>query len=93
MYDVDTISCNEFLQVRCSAHILNLIVQRGLKNAHVSIERIRNVVRYVKSSPRRLERFKSCADRQKVACQASLVLDVPTRWNLTYSMLEVAEKY
>ncbi|XP_059453467.1 zinc finger BED domain-containing protein RICESLEEPER 2-like [Corylus avellana] len=93
MYDEDTICFNEFLHVRCSAHILNLIVQRGLKDAHDSIERVRNVVRYVKSSPKRLERFKSCADRQKVVCQASLVLDVPTRWNSTYSMLEVAEKY
>jgi hypothetical protein len=93
MYESDTISCNEFLHVRCSAHILNIIVQRGLRNAHDSIERIRNLVRYVKSSPKRLEKFKSCADRQKVTCQASLVLDVPTRWNSTYSMLEVAEKY
>jgi hypothetical protein len=24
---------------------------------------------------------------------ASLTLDVPTRWNFTYTMLEVAEKY
>jgi hypothetical protein len=51
------------------------------------------VVRYVKSSPKKLEMFKSCADRQKVGCHFSLVLDVSTRWNSTYSMLEVVEKY
>ena len=56
MYDADTISCNEFLYVRCSIHILNLIVQRGLNDAHDSIERIRNMVRYAKSSPKRLEK-------------------------------------
>jgi hypothetical protein len=92
-FDEETICYNEFMHVRCNAHVLNLIVQRGLKNAHNSIGRIRNLVRYVKSSPQRLEKFKSCADRQKIACHSSLVLDVPTRWNSTYSMLEVAEKY
>jgi hypothetical protein len=35
------------------------------------------VVRYLKSSPKRLKRFKSCADKQKVGCHSSLVLDVP----------------
>jgi hypothetical protein len=79
MYNEKTISCNEFLHVRCSAYILNIIVQRGLKDAHNSIERVQNVVRYVKSSPKRLERFKSYGDRQNVACHSSLLLDVPIR--------------
>jgi hypothetical protein len=57
MFDEETISRNEFMHVRCSAHVLNITMQMGLKNAHDSIERIRNLVRYVKSSPQRLETF------------------------------------
>ncbi|XP_062151830.1 zinc finger BED domain-containing protein RICESLEEPER 2-like [Alnus glutinosa] len=51
------------------------------------------MVKYVKGSPHRLAQFKSCAERKTIACNASLTLDVPTRWNSTYTMLEVAVKY
>jgi hypothetical protein len=52
MFDEETISRNEFMHVRCSAHVLNIIVQRGLKNTHNSIGRIQILVRYVKSFPK-----------------------------------------
>jgi hypothetical protein len=84
---------HDFLHVRCSAHVLNLVVRDGLNDVDDSIVRVRNAVKYVKSSPKRLERFKSCASQREVECQSSLVMDVPTRWNSTYCMLEVAEKY
>ena len=32
----------EFMYMRCCAHILNLIVQRGLKSIHESIAKVRN---------------------------------------------------
>jgi len=51
------------------------------------------MVKYVKSSPQRLALFKSCAERKNIECNVSLTLDVLTRWNSTYMMLEVAEKY
>ncbi|CAA3027478.1 zinc finger BED domain-containing RICESLEEPER 2-like [Olea europaea subsp. europaea] len=35
-----------YLHVRCSTHIVNLIVQEGLKEFNPSIERIRNAVKY-----------------------------------------------
>nr|KYP36927.1 Putative AC9 transposase [Cajanus cajan] len=41
----------EYLHVRCCAHILNLVVNNGLKDLHVSINKIRNVVRFVRVSP------------------------------------------
>ena len=40
----------EFLHMHCCAHILNLIVQDGLKFLNESIVKVRNAVRYVKSS-------------------------------------------
>ncbi|XP_015965308.1 zinc finger BED domain-containing protein RICESLEEPER 2-like [Arachis duranensis] len=39
--------CGEkYLQMRCCAHVLNLIVNDGIKEQHASIESIRNAVRW-----------------------------------------------
>ena len=51
----------KYLHMRCCAHIINLIVCEGLKEAHESIVSIRNAVKYVKSSLSRLQKFKECA--------------------------------
>ena len=48
---------------------------------------------YVKSSPNRFEKFKACVEKEKIQSKSLLCLDVPTRWNSTYLMLENAQKF
>ena len=79
--------------MRCCAHIINLIVNEGLREMHDSNACVRNAIRYVRSSPKRLKRFKTCVEQQKIDCKALVYLDVPTRWDSTYLMLEHALKF
>ncbi|XP_060672818.1 zinc finger BED domain-containing protein RICESLEEPER 2-like [Ziziphus jujuba] len=65
----------------------------GLREAHDSIASIRNAVRYVRSSPARLQKFKEYAAQEKIESNSLVFLDVPTRWNSTYLMLEAALKF
>ena len=41
------------------SHILNLIVGEGLKEIDASVAKVREAVRYVKSSPNRSQTFRS----------------------------------
>uniref|UniRef100_A0A1U7XB00 Zinc finger BED domain-containing protein RICESLEEPER 2-like n=1 Tax=Nicotiana sylvestris TaxID=4096 RepID=A0A1U7XB00_NICSY len=81
------------VHVRCMAHIINLVVQDGLRDGSVSVERIRQAVRYIRQSPARWKKFKECCDLDRITSKKSLCLDVPTRWNSTYLMLKVATVY
>lgn len=82
------ISNNEFLHVRCAAHVLNLVVRDGLGEEIASVEAIRNAVKFVHSSPARLDTFKRCVEIEKIKSKALPSMDVDTRWNSTYLMLE-----
>ncbi|XP_019150977.1 PREDICTED: zinc finger BED domain-containing protein RICESLEEPER 2-like [Ipomoea nil] len=83
----------KYLHIRCIAHILNLVVQDGLKDCDSSVKKVREVVRYVRNSPARLKKFKDLADWLSIEQRSSLCLDVPTRWNSTYLMLQSALTY
>ncbi|RZC67623.1 hypothetical protein C5167_011320 [Papaver somniferum] len=83
----------KFMQVRCAAHVLALVVNAGLGEYHMDIKRVRAVVKHVMSSPARLSKFMDCAKQEKIDCRKGLVLDVDTRWNSTYMMLEAACRY
>ncbi|XP_058185671.1 uncharacterized protein LOC131302895 [Rhododendron vialii] len=84
---------HEYIHMRCCAHILNLIVVEGLKDTSKSILCVRDVVRYVRSSPQRMETFNKCVEKEKIKSKQTVCLDVCTRWNSTYLMLEVAIKF
>jgi len=65
----------EHLHVRCCAHILNLVVNDGLKEYHSSISKIRNVVRYVLASAGRMDRFKICIKEARIIEKSIVQLD------------------
>jgi len=52
----------KYIHMRCIAHILNLVVQDGLKGCDSSVKKVREVVRYVRNSPARLKKFRDLAD-------------------------------
>ena len=72
----------EFFNVRCCVHILNLIVQEGLKVLGEALNQIRNSIKYVRGLESRMVKFKQCLEN-----------NVPTRWNSTYLMLKSALNY
>jgi hypothetical protein len=63
---VGAILDNEFMHMRCCAHILNLIVTDGLKEVNDSIVMVRNAVKHVKSSHSRLDKFKACMEIERI---------------------------
>ncbi|XP_030964134.1 zinc finger BED domain-containing protein RICESLEEPER 2-like [Quercus lobata] len=88
-----TVLGNELMHMKCCAHILNLIVGEGLKEIDASVDRVREAVRYVKSLPNRNQTFRNFMERLGMESKSLLCLDVPTRGNSTYLMLETAEKF
>ncbi|XP_021596634.1 zinc finger BED domain-containing protein RICESLEEPER 2-like [Manihot esculenta] len=88
-----SVANSTYLHMRCMAHIINLVVQDGLKDVNDSVMKVRDAVRYIRSSPARLKRFKECVLHEKIERKSSLCLDVPTRWNSTYLMLNTTQKY
>ncbi|XP_073003666.1 zinc finger BED domain-containing protein RICESLEEPER 2-like isoform X1 [Typha latifolia] len=79
--------------IRCCAHILNLIVRDGIHAIKDVIENIRCSVTYLKKFPSRLHRFGEIARQLSITTSKGLALDVATRWNSTYIMLEHALVY
>ncbi|KAF3619557.1 hypothetical protein FXO38_32863 [Capsicum annuum] len=83
----------EHLHVKCMAHIINLIVQDGLKVIGVSIKKVRKAVKYIRQSPARCKRFQECCEDVDLNSKKSLCLDVSTRWNSTYLILNRAVEW
>ncbi|XP_025670227.1 zinc finger BED domain-containing protein RICESLEEPER 2-like [Arachis hypogaea] len=83
----------EYLHMQCCAHILNLIVKDGLKEIDDSIAKIRDAVKYVRSSNLRLTRFKACNAQENIPHKNLVCIDVETQWNSTYLMLVAALKH
>ena len=88
-----TVLGNEFMHIRCCAHILNLIVGEDLKEIDAFVARVSEAVRYAKFSPNRNQTFRNFMEMLGMESKSLLCLDIPTRWNSTYLTLETAEKF
>jgi len=85
-----TLLCEgEFFHIHCCAHILNLIVQDGLKEIDSALQKIRNSVKYVRGSQLRKQNFLQVVNKMSLDNNKGLRQDVPTRWNSTYLCLRL----
>ncbi|XP_061993804.1 zinc finger BED domain-containing protein RICESLEEPER 2-like [Rosa rugosa] len=55
-----------------------------------SVGSIQNAVKFFRSSSSRFELFKKCVEKEKLESKKICVLDVPTRWNSAFIMLETS---
>lgn len=77
----------KLFHVRCCAHILNLCVKDGLEPIEPIVDKIRGGIKYIAISEGRTLKFGEIANQLQLK-QKKLILDVPTRWNSTYAMLD-----
>ena len=80
----------DFFHVRCSAHILNLIVQDGLKMIGGLLNKVRDSVRYLNRFPYGKQKFESAMSQVKWKGRKKVPMDVQNRWNSTFFMLDAA---
>ncbi|CAN1787344.1 Zinc finger BED domain-containing protein RICESLEEPER 2 [Linum perenne] len=72
-----------YLHVRCVALIVNLVVNGGLNEIGMSVNRVREAMRWVRSS----------VTAQNEQSKRMVSLDCQTRWNSTFLMLDTALVY
>ncbi len=78
---------------RCAAHVINLVCQAGLNFLDPMISKIRDSVKYIRSSQTRKEKFEEIVEQLGISCGKSPSLDTPTRWNSTYMMIDTTREY
>lgn len=83
----------ELFDARCAAQVLRSIVQDVMEDLQEVMHKIRESIRHVKSSQVTLGKFNEIAQQVGINSNRCLLLDCPTQWNTTYSMLEAAIEY
>ena len=79
--------------VRCCSHVLGEIIAYGLQVLNQTISTIRESVKYVKSASSREEVFDQVVSQLGLLKKKSLIIDVASRWDSTYHMLDSAVYY
>ncbi|CAN1148751.1 Zinc finger BED domain-containing protein RICESLEEPER 2, partial [Linum perenne] len=79
----------DLFHVRCCAHIVNIMVQHGLKEIQDTIDCVRQSVKHIAASESRVIMFREIAKQLELSPK-KLILDCSTRWNSAYQMISVA---
>jgi len=79
------------VHVRCANHILNLVVQEGIRDHFLfeCIKKLRHFCKKIHSSSK-LTQYLENHTTSNFEPNLKVVLDVPTRWNSTHQMLKNA---
>ncbi|KAK2652189.1 hypothetical protein Ddye_012045 [Dipteronia dyeriana] len=88
-----TLLNGEMFHMRCSAHVLNLVVKEGLDVINDSIDRIQGSVSYWTGLPKREEKFLETVRELEIVSTKKLALDCKKRWNSTFVMIRSALIY
>ena len=81
-----------FFHQRCACHIINLVVQDGMKQFEVYLDNVRAALSFISSSGTRMQEFVQNIQWFGMTPKW-LPTIVPNRWNAAYLMLEVALSY
>ncbi|KAH1122320.1 hypothetical protein J1N35_005480 [Gossypium stocksii] len=92
-YNLTVVVEGKYLHMRCITHIINVIVNDGLNEMNDLVARVRGAVKYIRQCPSRLAKFKERVKDAHIESKSFLCLDVSTRSNSTYLMLEQAQKF
>ncbi|KAL1563426.1 zinc finger BED domain-containing protein DAYSLEEPER [Salvia divinorum] len=82
----------QLLVGNCLARSLSRIVEDAVISVHGLVEKIRDSVKYVKTSESREEKFIEVKQQLQVPSSKTLAIDDQTRWNTTYEMLLAASE-
>ncbi|XP_057522450.1 zinc finger BED domain-containing protein RICESLEEPER 1-like [Amaranthus tricolor] len=79
----------QFFHLRCGCHIINLVVQAGLKSIDGVVAKIKKVVKHYKHSIPKKKKFYSVAETSfGIKTKRKLRGDNNIRWNSTFLMLD-----
>ncbi|KAM3338049.1 zinc finger BED domain-containing protein RICESLEEPER 2-like [Capsicum galapagoense] len=67
--------------------LAKIFTKRGTNFMNGEHFHVRKAVKYIRQSPARCKRFQECCEDVDINSKKSLCLDVSTRWNSTYLML------
>ncbi|KAG8372695.1 hypothetical protein BUALT_Bualt12G0093300 [Buddleja alternifolia] len=82
----------QLLLGNCFARSLSTIVQDALTCVEGVVKKVRDSVKYVKTSESREEKFIELKHQLQVPSSKNLVIDDQTQWNTTYEMLLAASE-